>query len=145
MSMSKIPVDEEGELFISGLTTAVEQSTSEFDRVVSVHTRSVEHNVSDEQAYSWYDIETHSHTYSYRSFERAADEVCSALEAGERILLHDGGEGMDEAVSVALAVVGRLKRFSRVEAMQYVHYYRIPDSYPSVSFLRFADRYLRKA
>jgi len=142
--MSHIPLDTPGELFIDGLNAVVGESTNEFDRVVSVHTRSVEQNVSDEQAYAWYDIETHPRTYSYFSFAQAADDVCSALEAGERVLLHDGGEGMNEAVSVALGVVGRLKGLGRTRSMQYVHYYRIPDSYPSVSFLRLADRYLRR-
>lgn len=128
--MSRIPVDEAGELFISDLTTAVEQSTREFDRVINIHTRSIEQNVSGNQKYSWYDVETHDSVDSYRAFERAANE------------LHDGGEGMDGSVSVALAAIGGMEGLGRARAMGYVHRYRIPESYPSLPILRLADRYL---
>jgi len=145
--MSPIKYDGSGELFISGIVSVREDSTSHLDRIITVCQDSVEDNVSDEQEYDFYCMADGPHNAyggdsSYEMFEEAANTLYEALESGESVLIHCH-MGQSRSVSVAVAALGRLCDIPRHEAFEKVQYYR-PQAHPDILLMSHASTYIEK-
>jgi len=145
--MSPIKYDGSGELFISGIVSVREDSTSHLDRIITVCQDSVEDNVSDEQEYDFYCMADGPHNAyggdsSYEMFEEAADTLYEALKSGESVLIHCH-MGQSRSVSVAVAALGRLLNIPRHEAFKTVKYYR-PQAHPDRLLMGHASTYIEQ-
>lgn len=123
---------------------------SSIDRIITVCQDSIEDNVSEQMTYSFYCMsdgrpeveEQYGGSCEYeRDFEEAADELYEALADGETVLIHCHA-GMSRSVSVAAAALGRLLGLSRSDALDLVHRYRIPHSYPDRLLMEHATDYI---
>lgn len=144
--MSRIHYDGEGELYISGISTARECDKSGFDRILTTCQDSIEHNVSDEMIYSFHRMSDGPHNgyggyHSYYMFEQAAEELYQALMDEETVLIHCH-HGTSRSVSVATAALGRLLEEPRSEALALIHYYRPRNSYPDSLLMDHSNRYI---
>lgn len=147
--MSHIRYDGSGELHIRSIRGAVEEQTSHLDRVITVCQDSIEDNVSDEQAYTHYNMsdgdssveQQYGGSCEYSLFHEAADELYEALADGESVLIHCH-VGRSRSVSVATAALGRLLDISREDAFDLIHTYRIVDGYPERLLMEHASDYI---
>lgn len=147
--MSHIDYDGDGELHVTNITDAIQEPTSHLDRVITVCQDSIEDNISDEQAYSYYCMsdggirveEEYGGSCEYELFAEAADELHDALADGEQVLIHCHA-GQSRSVSVATAALGRLLGLGRSEALGIVHRYRITHHQPDMLLMEHAAQYI---
>lgn len=147
-TLSHIDHDGSGELYISNITSAIQEPTGQFDRIITVCQNSIEDNVSDEQEYSFYCLSDGNNDYhegecTYELFEQATEELYEALSDGETVLIHCHA-GQSRSVSVATAALGQLLELSRSDALELVHYYRPVHQYPEMILMDFAKEYINK-
>lgn len=135
-------------LYLSGLTAIKEESTSQFDRVISVCQDKAEdnvtvpyshHNMSDGVADTYHpDSEC-----TYGIVEDAANELYQALADGEQVLIHCH-MGQSRSVSVATAAIARLR-----DIEEYRYAYNIvkearPQAHPNDTLHDFVLKYINE-
>lgn len=149
--MSHIEYDGGGELHITNIEEAHQTNKDAFDRIITVCQESIEDNVPDEMAYSWYDMSDgnpvvegkYGGSCEYELFADAADELYTALDNDETVLIHCH-QGTSRSVSVASAALGRLLEMPRSEALSLIHYYRPRNSYPDSLLMDHTNRYIHE-
>jgi len=133
-------------LYVSNITYAVTEDTSEFDRVVTVCQDNIEDNVGCRYShYKMADGEPQGHNpgdCSFELFEQAADEVAVALADGETVLVHCHA-GQSRSVSVCMAAVAALTDSSFAHAREVVEDAR-PQAQPNALLLEHARKYAQR-
>lgn len=145
--MDRIEYDGVGELYISGITSIYEGETNHADRVVTVCQDNVRENVSDSQAYDFFEMADGPHNsyggdHSYELFERAATVVWNALYHNESVILHCH-MGQSRSVSVGTAALGRLLDEPRHEAFGLISDSR-PQAHPDQLLMGHAQTYIEQ-
>jgi len=100
-------------LWIGDIDSVREQSTSQFDTVVTVCQDSVEDNVSPQSNYAQFEIadgpqttEKYGGSHEYSLFEDATHMVLRNLELGKKVLTHcHNGQSRSAAVCIAVLAV----------------------------------------
>lgn len=132
-------------LYLSGLTAVEEESTSQFDRVISVCQDKAEdnvgvpyshHNMSDGVADTYHP----GSECNYAIVEDAANELYEALERGEEVLIHCH-MGQSRSVSVATAAIARLRDIEYRYAYNTIKDSR-PQAHPNDTLREFVKQYI---
>lgn len=131
------------QVWIADIGSVRENSTEDFDRVITTCQDHVADNVGC--AYEWYNMsdgeaDGYGGDSSYNMFETAADSLLWAIERGERVLVHCH-MGQSRSVSVALSAIAVYEEMSYDEAFNYMKERR-PVMQPDSQLRRYSRRFI---
>lgn len=134
-------------LWISDINAVREQSTSDFDVVITVCQDSTESNVGCEYAhYKLADGEPEGHNQgecSYPLFKEAADRVLDCLKNQETVLVHCHA-GQSRSVAISVAALSVYEDIPYGGAYQLVEEAR-PQANPNYVLRGFAKQYIEES
>lgn len=133
------------QLAISGITYVRENSTDEFDAIVTVCQEKVRENV-EPRFYAWFNMadgetaDIFGGECSYPMFERATDRIVTHLTEGRDVLVHcHHGRSRSAATSIAALAtyedIGWWRMYNRVQSQR-------AEIHPDPTLERYGERYV---
>lgn len=136
-------IEVHGQVWVADIGSVRENSTKDFDRVITVCQDHVADNVSC--AYEWYNMadgecDGYGGDDSYARFKQAAESLLWALERGERVLIHCHA-GKSRSTSVAMAALAVYEDIPWEDSFNMVKENR-PSANPDSQLRRYSRRFV---